>query len=994
MCGIAGIIGRVDDANQAALRRMAAAMAHRGPDGEGLWFSRPDAAGDGCLLAHRRLSILDLSTAASQPMTDPRGQTLVFNGEIYNYVELREELVAAGEHFQSTGDTAVMLRMLSVRGYRAVNRLRGMFAFAMWDEARRELVIARDPLGIKPLYVCRNPDTSEGRSWSLLFASEIRAILASGFLPSPRLDPDAVASVVWNGFVVGPGTAVVGIESILPGEVHVLDARGHAKVSEPFWSAPQPGQSPIGKEELRETLAESVRLHLASDVPLGVFLSGGIDSSAVANLAQKASDRPVNTFTLAFEESSYNEAHHARAVAEAIGTEHHEIVLTESGFLGSLESAFNSLDQPTFDGLNSYYISKAVRDAGLTVALVGTGGDELFGGYSSFRYVPRLHRWARRTGWVPKAMKMAGAKLVAGAAHAKGGAVAAQTRWAKLPEMVGSGDDLLRLYQLSYALFLPEFQSELLNGVAGKSRTRSGLPSPFLERLSREAAGRSPLATVSIMEQRLFLGERLLRDVDAASMAVSLETRLPLVDQVLLERVMRLPDAVRYEPLGRKQALRDAGLTELDPSLFERPKSGFVMPFDTWIRRQLRGTMDEVLRDGRLAAKVGLNGAAVARLWTAFQDGAPGLYWSRIWALYILLRWCDRHGVWMDGYNGNAGVAQIEPAQPKPASPDQPSEAPASAPAGRRYCLITPCRDEAKYARRTLDSIANQTTPPALWVIVDDASKDQTPQILAEYAAKLPYVRIVRREDRGYRKLGGGVIDAFYDGFKTINPDEYDYVCKFDLDLELPPRYFEALMERMEKDPRIGTASGKPWFRGKGGEEIDEKCGDENSVGMIKFYRVECFRQIGGFVRELMWDGIDGHRCRMRGWVAASWADPELRFEHLRPMGTSDKSWWRGRVRHGVGQWFMGTTPAYLMASATLRMLHPPLVIGGIAMMWGYFKSMASGKPQYDDPDFRRFLRRYQWRSLLQGKERATRCLHDRGVQYWSAKQAGQANPK
>jgi glycosyltransferase involved in cell wall biosynthesis len=554
--------------------------------------------------------------------------------------------------------------------------------------------------------------------------------------------------------------------------------------------------------------------------------------------------------------------------------------------------------------------------------------------------------------------------------------------------MVRSGDDLLRLYQLSYALFLPDFQAELLNGVAKQSEVRSGLPPILHQRLSKEAAVRSPLEAVSVMEQRLFLGERLLRDVDAASMAVSLETRLPLVDQVLLETVNRLPEHLRYQPLGRKQALRNAGLGGLDPKLFERPKRGFVMPFDAWIRRQLRDGMDQVLRDEKLAAKAGLNGAAVARLWQAFQEGAPGLYWSRIWALYILLRWCDRHGVWMD-HSGKGSTPALDLQRSHLSMPleksgtDFVTKGAGAKTEARGYCLITPCRDEAKYARRTLDSIANQTVPPALWIIVDDASKDETPKILAEYAAKLPYVRIIRREDRGYRKLGGGVIDAFYDGYNSINPDDFDYVCKFDLDLELRPRYFERLMERMEQDPRIGTASGKPWFRGKSGEAIDEKCGDENSVGMIKFYRVPCFKQIGGFVRELMWDGIDGHRCRMRGWVAASWNDPELRFEHLRPMGTSDRSWWRGRVRHGVGQYFMGTTPAYLIASALLRMTHPPLVLGGAAMLWGYFKSLLTGKPRYNDRAFRKFLRQYQWRSLVQGKNKTTQWLDEQGAERW-----------
>lgn len=304
-------------------------------------------------------------------------------------------------------------------------------------------------------------------------------------------------------------------------------------------------------------------------------------------------------------------------------------------------------------------------------------------------------------------------------------------------------------------------------------------------------------------------------------------------------------------------------------------------------------------------------------------------------------------------------------------------------PRGQRYCLITPCRDEAKFARKCLESIINQTTPPALWVIVDDASTDETPAILAEYAEKVPYIRVVRRKDRGFRLLGGGVIDAFYDGYNTIDPDDFDYICKCDLDLDLPPRYFERLMEKMEAEPRLGTASGKPWYRASNGHQIDEMCGDENSVGMTKFYRVACFKQIGGFVRELMWDGIDGHRCRMLGWIAASWNDPELRFEHLRPMGTSDRSWLRGRVRHGTGQYFMGTTPAYMLASAIYRMTRPPLFVGGVAMLWGYLQSTITRKPRYDDPEFRQFLRRYQRLSLLQGKNRTTRRLETQLASRW-----------
>ncbi len=303
---------------------------------------------------------------------------------------------------------------------------------------------------------------------------------------------------------------------------------------------------------------------------------------------------------------------------------------------------------------------------------------------------------------------------------------------------------------------------------------------------------------------------------------------------------------------------------------------------------------------------------------------------------------------------------------------------------GRRYCLITPCRDEAKYARVTLDAVLNQTVKPALWVIVDDGSTDETPQILAEYAARAPFIKVIRRADRGDRKLGGGVIDAFYSGYDTINPDEFDYICKFDLDLDLPPRYFEALMERMDANPRIGTCSGKPYMD-LDGKLVSEMCGDENSVGMIKFYRTECFKQIGGFVRMLMWDGIDCHRCRMLGWIAVSWDDPDIRFTHLRPMGTSHKNWWTGRVRHGVGQWFMGTGPAYMLASVLFRMTRPPVIVGGLAMAWGYIRSGWTRQPRYGDARFRQFLRSYQWNCLLKGKDKATQLLNDKQAQHWKS---------
>jgi poly-beta-1,6-N-acetyl-D-glucosamine synthase len=294
----------------------------------------------------------------------------------------------------------------------------------------------------------------------------------------------------------------------------------------------------------------------------------------------------------------------------------------------------------------------------------------------------------------------------------------------------------------------------------------------------------------------------------------------------------------------------------------------------------------------------------------------------------------------------------------------------------RRILLVSPCRDEARYMRRTLESIAAQTLAPTKWIVVDDGSTDATPQILEEYRERLGCLEVVRREDRGGRAVGPGVIEAFYAGLDGIDLDEYDYLCKLDLDLDLPPRYLEILVERMEADPRLGTCSGKPYYpHPRSGQLVSEGCGDETSVGMTKFYRVQCFQDIGGFVRQVMWDGIDNHRCRMLGWKACSWDDPPLRFVHLRPMGSSQQSLWTGRKRHGFGQYFMGTSPLYMVASAVFRAMRRPYVVGGMGMLVGFFGAMLRREPRYPDLEFQRFLRKYQWECLILGKKEATQRL-------------------
>jgi glycosyltransferase involved in cell wall biosynthesis len=303
--------------------------------------------------------------------------------------------------------------------------------------------------------------------------------------------------------------------------------------------------------------------------------------------------------------------------------------------------------------------------------------------------------------------------------------------------------------------------------------------------------------------------------------------------------------------------------------------------------------------------------------------------------------------------------------------------------------LVSPCRDEAKFMRRTLDSVMAQSIRPALWIVVDDGSVDQTPAILDEYAAVLPCLRVIRRGDRGRRSVGPGVIEAFYAGLEAVDLDEFDYVCKLDMDLVLPPRYFESLMLRMEREPRLGSCSGKPWFvHPDTGRLVPETCGDEMSLGASKFYRVSCFREIGGFVRQVMWDGIDCHRARMLGWLTEAANDEELRLLHLRPMGSSDRGIWSGRVRMGFGQYFMGSSPLYFLASAIYRLPRHPIFYGSVAMLWGYASGALKGAPRYEDPEFRRFLRSYQTACLLMGKRAATRRLTRRQARVWRDRRA------
>jgi asparagine synthase (glutamine-hydrolysing) len=624
---------------------MSDALRHRGPDGAGLWAAPSEAV----VFGHRRLAILDLSEAGAQPMIDAdSGCAITYNGEIYNFALLKRELEALGERFHSTSDTEIVLKAYKRWGLEVVPRLRGIFAMAIWDPRQRSVHLIRDQLGIKPLYWTMVHDSALGQE-VVLFASEVRGLLASGVVER-RLDPAGVASYLCQGFVVGPTTIVQGI-SLLPAATILTIAAGqsaqqsNSQTLQCYWSTPSSGVRPTTEEELREELANTARMQLVSDAPLGIFLSGGIDSSAVAALASEAQPGAVHTFTIGFDESGLDESQYAAAVATAIGSRHTNVTLREEDFLQQLPDALSAIDQPTFDALNTYFVSRAARQAGMTVALAGTGGDELFGGYPSFVELPKM---LRAGAWVPRPLASAvgGAnRLAAGLLWNVLGQTPPQTRWGKIADVAGAAHDLLGLYQTSYALFTRETQSRLAAArVQAAQRTQDfGLPAEVASAWRARTRGSETLHAISLLELSSFIGERLLRDTDAASMAASLEVRVPLLDHVLWEKVAGIDPTRRFSPAGKKRLLRDLALSRLDPALFDRPKSGFVLPIGKWARRRLQPEMDRLLSDETLISRVGLQPGAVKTLWKSYVAGKPGMYWSRVWSIYVLLSWSQKH---------------------------------------------------------------------------------------------------------------------------------------------------------------------------------------------------------------------------------------------------------------------------------------------------------------------------------------------------------------
>lgn len=627
MCGIAGILTRQDDLDlDQPMQSMLAALRHRGPDDEGsVQLTLPGGFRLG--LAQTRLAIIDLSAAGHQPMTEPEsGSWVVYNGEIYNYQLLRARLKDVA--FRSNSDTETVLRGWLKFGEEALTPLRGMFAFALYDATRRQLWLVRDRLGIKPLYVAQ----TSADTW--VFASELRALLASR-LVERRLRSEAVASYLAFGACPAPWTMLEGVQSVLPGEWwrFDLDSRPTAPAIERkcYWrprfaprGAPEPSRSEA-VERVRPVLLEAAALRMVADVPVGVFLSGGIDSSGVV-AALTAQGFPLRSFSVIFGEREFDESAHARAIARRFGTEHTELRLGPREVLADLEEAMAAYDQPSIDGVNTYFISRATRQAGVKVALSGIGGDELFAGYSYFRRMARLER--------------TGGRLLLRLAHSllrllNPGSV----RATKAAALLNANGARLAGYAIIRQVLAPERRRALMPGFAAE---RNLLPPELLDQLDGEVRDLDAVNAHSCLEISLYMANMLLRDMDQMSMAHALELREPLLDHVLVETVAGLPGRLKLAggaQRSNKGLLVDAIPGGLPDSVIRRRKMGFVFPWERWLRQELKDLVGSVLGNGDAVQAAGLEPVAVRRLWHEYLAGNAGIRYSDVLCLLNLVYW-------------------------------------------------------------------------------------------------------------------------------------------------------------------------------------------------------------------------------------------------------------------------------------------------------------------------------------------------------------------
>jgi asparagine synthase (glutamine-hydrolysing) len=644
MCGLAGILApgwRADEVS-GAVQTMTLTLAHRGPDDQGVWSD--GAAGIG--LGFRRLAIIDLSAEGHQPMSSASGRyVLVFNGEVYNYRELRPELEAVGHRFRGHSDTEVILASIEQWGVEtALVRFVGMFAMAVWDRAERRLHLTRDRLGIKPMYVYRAGGV-------VAFASELKALATlPGF--DRTVDPDALTAYLRYLYVPAPLTIYRNTRKLLPGHVLTIADPAQDAASVPFWSVEEAARRGIADrfdgddreavDELERLLMDATRLRLRADVPLGAFLSGGVDSSTTVALMQRLASAPVRTFTIGFDAREHDESAAAAAVASHLGTEHTEIRLTGEDARALIPRMPTVFDEPLADPsqLPTLLICEAARKGGLVVAVSGDGGDELFAGYNRYAYGERVLPRALRVPRAARRMVGAGLQKVPAASWDR----VHRALTPALPN--GFGEQRLvgdKMQKLGSLLPLPDYtgmyRSLLSAWQAPESLVAGGNGGADpVEAALAEHPDYSHLDLMLLADQRTYLADDLLAKVDRASMAVALEVRVPLLDHRVVEYSWRLPPRFKIRDGRGKWALRQVLYRHVPAELVDRPKVGFSVPLEQWLRGPLRGWAEDLLAPAALARDPLLRPDPIRAAWTAFQQGT-GRAGHGLWAVLMYQAW-------------------------------------------------------------------------------------------------------------------------------------------------------------------------------------------------------------------------------------------------------------------------------------------------------------------------------------------------------------------
>jgi asparagine synthase (glutamine-hydrolysing) len=644
MCSISGIIqlskfAQCQEVLEATVRRMNAALHHRGPDDEGVVNIRAGTASRehesiNLSLGNTRLAVIDVSSAGHQPMHDPEtGNWITYNGETYNYRELRTELDEFGP-WRSHTDTEVILRAYRKWGIGAFARMRGMFALAIWDHAKRSIILARDQFGIKPLYCFFGSvdplSTTAGSSGPIssntfIFASEVRALLASDMVPG-ILGAAGVRSLLEFGSVQAPLTIVHDVLSLMPGTcLTVTEKSPHQLGFDVLSFQTSRNHTPTtsrdrAKVELRTILEDSVEQHLVSDVPLGVFLSGGMDSSAIVALMSRVTSKRPRTFSVVFSENKFNESEHSQAIAKRFNTQHCEVKLSEESLITALPDAIAALDQPSMDGINTYVVSRAVKSSGVTVALSGLGGDELFCGYPSFRRALRM----QATSGFMKGILRSAARFGNGYRS-------------KAVQLAASSGDPAAVYRISRQLFSPQAVVDLANGSNdwGESNIYSN-------------GEQDTINLISLFELNGYMANTLLRDTDAVSMAHSLEVRVPFVDKKVAEYVLSIRGDWKMDSNNGHQSkplLAEILSDLLPPQVLRRPKMGFTLPFEKWMTLQLKDHISTVFADSSQLIRCGVRQDSVNDLWQCFLRRPKTVGWSRPWTVYVLAKWCHLNNV-------------------------------------------------------------------------------------------------------------------------------------------------------------------------------------------------------------------------------------------------------------------------------------------------------------------------------------------------------------